>query len=288
METALSATAFERTDFSHPVFGPVRAHLRQLARTPGWPDCDRLNALAAIPPRTARGHPLRFVPPAPDGVHYELRIHDSGHVCTRPQNWHDLFNALAWLAFPRTKAALNARHAARLPAEGGQRSRLRDLLTIFDEGGAIVLCADPALEALVRAHDWRALFWQRRASLQSDFRVFVAGHAVLEQALEPWPGITCKAVFVPMPADRLAQPAAVLIGHADDAAAQWIEALDEAATPACLQPLPVFGLPGWHPGTANEAFYEDTRYFRPFRRPAGGRKAVKLRRESAGQPLSST
>lgn len=288
METALNTAAFERTDFSHPVFGPVRDKLLQLAQGPGWPDCDRLNALAATPPRTAPGHALRFVPPLADGGNYELRIHSSGQVCTRPQNWHDLFNALAWLAFPRTKAALNARHAARLSVEGTQRSRLRDLLTIFDEGGAIVLCANPALEAMVRAHDWRALFWAHRAALRTDFRVLVAGHAVLEQALKPWPGITCKVLFVTSPRTLLALPDAALLAHADAAAARWIGALEEAATPACLQPLPVFGLPGWHPGTDSAAFYEDTRYFRPFRRPAGARKAVKLQRESAGQPLSST
>ena len=37
--------------------------------------------------------------------------------------WHDLFNALAWLAFPRTKARLNAMHAAEIPAEGGRPRR---------------------------------------------------------------------------------------------------------------------------------------------------------------------
>ena len=39
-------------------------------------------------------------------------------VETRPGNRHDLFNALAWLAFPLSKAGLNARHAAQIPLEG--------------------------------------------------------------------------------------------------------------------------------------------------------------------------
>jgi hypothetical protein len=34
----------------------------------------------------------------------------SGEVATRPDNRHDLFNALIWLAFPRSKAAMNRRH----------------------------------------------------------------------------------------------------------------------------------------------------------------------------------
>jgi len=288
METGLTPAAFAPTDFSHPIFAPVRDHLRLLARSPDWPDCERLNGLCAAPPRNALGHAVRFVPPLADGENYELRAYASGRVCTRPENWHDLFNALAWLAFPRTKAALNARHAARLPLEGPQRSRLRDLLTIFDEGGAIVLCADPALESLVRAHAWRTLFWEQRRALKASVRIFVVGHAVLEQALAPWPGITCKAVFVSVPREQLEAPPAECLAQADAAAARWIDTLDECATPARLQALPVFGLPGWHPAGESADFYDDTRFFRPFRRPAETREAVKLTRESAGQPLSST
>jgi hypothetical protein len=35
-------------------------------------------------------------------------------VATRPCNRHDYFNALAWLAFPHAKAALNAIHVREL------------------------------------------------------------------------------------------------------------------------------------------------------------------------------
>lgn len=286
MEARLSLPAFQAERFSHPIFEPVRDLAHRLAASPGWPGPEQLNRLRPAAPRTASGHPVRFVPPVADGRNYELRIHARGEVCTRPDNWHDLFNALAWLAFPRTKAALNARHAAQLPHEGAQRSRLRDLLTIFDEGGAIVLCANPALEALARAHEWRGLFWDRRAALAGQLCVLVAGHAVLEQALAPWPGITCKAVFVAAPEALLAAPLASRLAFADAAAAHWIEDLDAGATPARLAPLPVFGLPGWHPESAQAGFYDDTRYFRPFRR-ATGAGGVKLRRESARQPLSS-
>jgi hypothetical protein len=58
----------------------------------------------------------------------------SGEVATRPGNRHDFFNALIWLAFPRSKAAINRRHheapgwRAR-PWQGGARRPAR--------------CADP-------------------------------------------------------------------------------------------------------------------------------------------------
>src|SRR6267143_3134852 len=112
--------------------------------------------------------------------------------------------------FPRTKARINAMHAERIPHERGRRGRLRDLLTLFDEGGAIVACADAELLALLRGFRWKELFWEHRRRVLRSMRISVLGHAVLEKALEPWPGITCKAIFVAPGADADAQAAAWL------------------------------------------------------------------------------
>ncbi len=259
-----------RADLSHPIYDPVRPALERLAREPGWPAAERLNALArelGVAPRTAGGRPVRFAAPRAD-VNYELRVHASGEVATRPGNWHDLFNALAWIAFPRTKAALNARHAAQIPLEGGRRGPLRDLLTIFDEGGALVPYSDAALAGLIRDFRWRELFWERRAGLLKALRFVVVGHAVLEQARRPWPGITCKALFVPVDEARLRLPPGRLLAYLDEHAAAWFGAAGSALTPRALAPLPVFGYPGWFPGNERESFYADTRFFRPLKRSA--------------------
>ena len=206
-------------------------------------------AAAAGGLRTESGKFIRFVPPGGRHGAYELRVHDTGEIETRPDNLHDWFNALCWLAFPRTKAQINAMHAAEIPREGGRRGRLRDLLTIFDEGGAIVLCADEALNRLVREFRWRELFWAERGRVRRAMRFAVLGHAVLEQALKPWPGITCKALF--------ARPGE----DADQAAAAWLASRGEGASPRDLAPLPVFGYPGWADNDRPE-FYDDERYFR--------------------------
>ena len=104
---------------------------------------------------------------------YEGRIVEAHEVPTRPDDWHDLFNALAFCAFPRSKWALHARQyrcyrarlepgMTRLP---GARTREQDALALFDEGGLIVCMSEraqatlpddpdllePALTALVRA-----------------------------------------------------------------------------------------------------------------------------------------
>ncbi len=211
---------------------------------------DRLNAAAqSIALKTENGKPVRFVPPTTKDAYYELKVYRTGEVETRPDNLHDFFNALAWLAFPRAKARLNALHAAEIPREGGRRGRLRDLLTIFDEGGAIVLCSDALLLQLLENFEWKTLFWDQRERVRREMRMVVFGHAVMEQALKPWPGITCKAIVVPAGA----QPDAEV--HA------WLGALQPGASPRDLAPLPIFGFPGW--AAQDAAFYEDTRYFRP-------------------------
>ena len=191
---------------------------------------------------------MRFVPPRPKDSYYEVKLFETGCVETRPDSLHDFFNALAWLAFPRTKARINAMHAAEIPRESGRRGRLRDLLTIFDEGGAIVQCDDPALLDLLVRGRWRELFWTHRQRVCAGMKISVIGHAVLEKALEPWPGITCKVIVLPASADPDAQAAA------------WLARLAPGASPRDLTPLPVFGYPGWC--EQDEAFYRDARYFR--------------------------
>jgi hypothetical protein len=193
---------------------------------------------------------VRFVPPGAKDSYYEVKVFETGRVETRPESLHDFFNALAWLAFPRTKARINAMHAAEIPREGGRRGRLRDLLTIFDEGGAIVQCDDPALLDLLGRGQWTELFWTHRQRVRADMKIAVIGHAVLEQALEPWPGITCKALVAPAHVD------------ADAHAAAWLAALQPGASPRDLAPLPIYGYPGWHPDNESPDFYGDRRYFR--------------------------
>jgi hypothetical protein len=75
---------------------------------------------------------------------YEVRIHETGEVPTRPDNMHDLLNAMIWAAFPHSKRALTAALAAiqRARAIGRAtlpmaRSRDHDRLAMIDEGGVI-------------------------------------------------------------------------------------------------------------------------------------------------------
>ena len=231
----------------HPIFDPFRPWLDRMEGYASHALLNRFSEEAGL--RTAAGKPVRFVPPAPATPYYEVHVHESGRVATRPENWHDLFNALVWFAFPRTKATINALHAAEIPRERGRRGRLRDMLTIFDEGGAIAVCADAELEAMIRAFRWRELFWESRARVLQSLRFLVIGHAVLDKAREPWAGIACKTIFIAPHDDP------------DVAAARWLATHAAGGTPQLLAPLPVFGYPGWLPNERPE-FYADERYFR--------------------------
>ena len=230
----------------HPIFDSVR---KWLDRLEGAASLQTLNSFSEETGlQTESGKPIRFVPPSNSDPYYEVHLYETGRVQTRPDNPHDLFNALAWLAFPKTKARINAMHAAEIPREretnGGRRGRLRDMLTIFDEGGAIAVCGGEVAD-LVRQARWGELFLERHREL----RIVVVGHAVLEQALAPHPGITCKVIF--------GDPA----GDLDAQAAQWLAV--EGKSPRDLPPLPVFGYPGWFEGSDRAGFYSDQRYFRP-------------------------
>jgi hypothetical protein len=230
---------------NHPIYDSVRQWVDRIGNTPSL---DLLNFFSAEKDlKNESGKPIRFVPPSSADPYYEVHVFETGRVQTRPDNRHDLFNALAWLAFPKTKARINAMHAAEIPREGGKRGRLRDMLTIFDEGGAIIACGGEIAD-LVRQARWSDLFLERHR----DFRIVVVGHAVLEQALAPHPGITCKVIF--------ADPSRDL----DTQAAAWLAT--EGKTPRDLPPLPVFGYPGWFEGSGRTDFYADERYFRPLRR----------------------
>lgn len=194
---------------------------------------------------------MRFAPPHPADPYYEVHLYETGLVSTRPKSLHDLLNALVWLAFPRTKARINALHAAEIPRESGRRGRKRDLLTLLDEGGVIVECADEELLGLLRDFRWKDLFWHNRDRVLKSLRFSVLGHGVLEKALEPWPGVTCKALPLHPGPDL------------DTRAADSLAALPQNATPRDLPVVPVFGYPGWLPGNDRADFYDDTRYFRP-------------------------
>jgi hypothetical protein len=248
-----------------PMFAPLRPAIERLPRD-RWPSRADLTA-AAAGTATSRGRPLCFVPPREhtdrERRYYERHIAETGEVETRADNWHDLFNALAWITYPRAKAAINAQHAAILEergeAEARRRGSERDALTLFDEGGVAVLSSDPELFRLIVDFEWKTLFWQRRAELERHVRFLAFGHALFDNALDPHLGMVAKTVFLPM---QELPASATLASVADEALAAHFANRARFASPKLMAPMPVLGIPGWHESTARESFYDDPHHFR--------------------------
>jgi hypothetical protein len=241
-------------DWSQPWLDAVTALRGSVVTRDPIADLNRCAAERRL--TTATGRPIEFVAPndAPEGRAYEAHIAATGHVPTR-LNRHDLFNALVWLAFPRTKARLNALQAAAIASDGvgGRRGALRDAATLFDENGALLITADPTLPALLRERRWKTAFVDRRGDWDT-VHVLVFGHALMDKLVAPYKAITAHALVVGLPAD--APPAEV------DAA--LASRFDRSFDTSALVPLPVLGVPGWS-ANADPIYYDDATVFRPAR-----------------------
>jgi hypothetical protein len=255
------------------VASPLLAALRPLLlRLPEdcFPTLERLNRLARERDlRSGGGAPIVFVPAAAEGsrgpaAQYEVRIHRDGAVPTRAGSWHDLFNALAWLTFPRTKATINRIHHDEMQRRRNepQRGTARDVLTLFDEGGVIAACADASLERLLAGFRWKELFWARRGDVAASMRFLVFGHAIHENALAPYKGVTAKTLVVDVAHATLELPDEALIAVLDARAAAHFDAPGALASTRSLHPLPILGIPGWTSANDDATFYDDADVFR--------------------------
>lgn len=250
-------------------FAGIVPWVARLGTPPSWPGLEHLSRLAAEADlRNADGLPIRFVEQTRrcGQMDYESGILASGRVPSRTENWHDLFNALAWLAFPRTKAALNRIQCTVLPAsDAGRRPPLADAATLFDESGLLLVGPDDGLFDLLRGRHWHEALWARRTHWRQ-VRVYVVGHALLEKLLLPYPAITAKCLALALPSETCrtlpgdgSMPAWLDRRVAD----HWMEG--RIARPADLFPLPVLGIPGWWPENEEAAFYTRMDIFRPHR-----------------------
>lgn len=256
-----------RTDYlTHPLYQPLvgLADLLPLANWPTQQDYDQLLQLA----RTHAPLPasLRFCCDLQADSYYEMHIGRTGEIPTRSGNWHDWFNALAWLAWPLSKAALNARHVRAIAAGEIKRGPRRDAATLLDECGVIVACTRPELGQALDDMQWQTLFVEERAAWGRQISVHTLGHAIFEVGLQPHIGWCGKALLLPVaddffnasPRQQCQQLDALLATRlADD---NWL------SSPRQLWPLPLLGIPGWWPDNEQAAFYRNTDYFRPSRR----------------------
>lgn len=278
--TRIDALVPWRPDFDsdQPLFEPLRPLLTPFRSYAEWPGLDAYQQLfdSVSPPlRTQHGAALKIVAqegrPSHFEQHYAPRIYLHGEIQTRTHNWHDFFQLLTWFIFPKTKAVINAIHIPRArqrieAGELGRRTSVENMLSLFDEGGAVITSSEPELLQLVRDFRWKPLFWQQREKLAGKFECTTFGHAMYEKALSPYIGMTANAILLLVDESHFALPHAGRLADIDAQLAMIFESGELYSQPHDLNPFPVLGMPGWFAGNEVESFYDNTHYFRPGRR----------------------
>ena len=249
-------------DTALPYWQDCLPFLEQL--DPGcFPDCEQLNALLPDGLVSEAGHAIQFVPSTELGDDtYEHRIYTTGRISTRPNNWHDLFNAMIWMQFPAMKTAMNNLHYNTLSQQSeGSRGPLRDALTLFDECGVIVFSNRFDILNLLAERDWKTAF--QSPVFNDNVKLAISGHAMLEKYLSPYKSITAKALYVYVNPDFFDATRQEQLATLDKDIATRALSGELLTSPACLTPLPLAGLPGWWPHTPqDESFYDDPMVFR--------------------------
>ena len=262
-----------------PIFSPLNLWAEKFSQfKDAWPELKDYqsvldNAEQSI--QTLSGKTLKIVQqdgkPGHFNEHYAPRIYLTGEIQTRTENWHDFFQFLTWFMFPKTKAVINSIHvpAAQSRIEKdtdlGRRSPVENMLSLFDEGGAVILCSDESLLQLIRDFKWKELFWQRRDELSEKLKLVTFGHALYEKGLSPYIGMTANCILLHVDAKVLQQTNQKQLDYIDIELAQLFSAGEPYKKPKDLSPFPLLGLPGWDKDNEVESFYDNVRYFRPGR-----------------------
>ncbi len=251
------------------LFEPLHPHIRRLERD-GFPSLDALNELL---PESGilvdSGCELRFVE---QGIgrqafeaQYEPRCYLKGEVQTRTDNWHDFFNALVWLTYPLSKAAINLRHYQALTDKAdlcSERGRVRDTATLLDESGVIVVYADEELAGLLRDFQWMELFWRQRERVRSHMGFYLFGHGLYEKALQPYVGMTAQGLLLAVEPAFFGWSAEQQSAHLDQLLAEYLNNPERCRSTRELSPVPLLGVPGWDANNEQADYYENTGYFR--------------------------
>jgi hypothetical protein len=246
---------------------PAQAVYAELGLPDGVPTLARLNhAARARNLCLPDGRPLVFVAPARPlaAIDYERRVAERGEIATREGNAHDAWNARVWLAFPRSKAALNAIHlASGATASPNARSPRRDAATLFDECGTIAASVDAVFIDRWRRHRWREAFGASADATAASLAVALTGHGLLARLGRPYPGLTAKALVVAVSPAGLPTGLAARVVALDAAAAARLADARRGLVPADLLPLPLAALATWDARQLGDRRFDDLSVFRP-------------------------
>ncbi|MDF2180256.1 DUF3025 domain-containing protein [Aliiglaciecola sp. CAU 1673] len=246
------------TDFLASEPFALLERLFRLSEHQDWPGCEWLTQ-ADLPVSFATQQSIDFA-----GLSYEEFIAHHGLVPTREHNWHDLFNALVWRQFPRSKEALNLLHMADIQKHGAkQRTPRRNRITHFDECGVLLAYSNEDIPRALSQHQWQTAMVDKRHAWGNEVKAFVFGHANYEMLLNPYIGLTGKWLGIAVEPGFFDEKEEAQLRHLDNALHIRLQEQDCLAHKGALHPLPLLGVPGWWPANESPAFYDNQSYFMP-------------------------
>lgn len=207
-----------------------------------------------------------------DGRYYEQVIFEDHAIPTRRESWHDFFNGIIWLQFPQTKTYLNRLHISEINTHGlDPRTKARNHITHFDECGIVLFITGTRLFAklnlLFDTQQWTTIFCELKEKWHTSILPVVFGHANLEMLLTPFVGLTGKVLLIQIDEKHATQGLMSLLGSRllDTLLVQHIQTNQTLFANKPFYPLPILGIPHWHYGEQDPAFYANERYFMPKR-----------------------
>ena len=249
-----------------PYFEPLKNIATQFAHFPDWPSLEDYSSFSSW---QSEEHSLRFVEQASKQkvLDYIQQIHCASEVPSRAGNWHDYLNMLCWQTFPQTRMAINGLQVDALKRQNHvERGRVRtaqlDMLTHLDECGVVVLSSAKDILDGIRTFSWQKIFVEERAAFSNAVDVFIFGHGLYTQCLDPFIGLTGRCILLECAPAFFTKPIKARVRQADARLAQHLVCPQAPKSPKELAPLPLLGVPGWYAGNQDSHFYENQNYFR--------------------------
>lgn len=260
---------FKGFDIVHQVLGQYWPQFK------GLPDIGQFNAVAQDYYNVAHTPIQRQVGFEPQryDVAYEDNVFKHKKVYTRSNSWHDFFNNITWLLWPKTKWAIVDTILAQFSLEKisslKNRTPKQSFLAQLDECGMLIVTACPDLIEHVQQHDWLDLFFHQRAR-HSLFEPIIFGHGLMEKALEPYVGMTGKAMMIIVKPQYFGLSTVLRLKFLDEVMSKLIRSKYCPQSPRSLQPFPLLGMPRWHPNNVQKEFFDQKHYFRSKRSDFAG------------------
>lgn len=201
-----------------------------------------------------------------DTSSFERKIYVDREIMTRANNWHDFFNNLTWILWPKLKWAIIKRYVEDndVNDSNNQRTTRQSFLAQLDECGVLLITSQPEIAQDIIDHQWERLFYLRKDRLEN-LQVHLFGHGLLEKGLNPYLGMTGKALILLVDQGYFQLSEQSRVEMADEVLSNFILSEKCFSTPKQLQPFPILGLTEWFQGNHTQSFFKNIRYFRPKR-----------------------